>query len=53
MLFRSASGQLIEIKKENFNNLSFYYEKILNIKFNYIFPENNQIKQLSELLKTQ
>lgn len=53
MLFRSTSGQLIEIKKENFNNLSFYYEKILNIKFNYIFPENNQIKQLSELLKTQ
>lgn len=52
MLFRSVTGKLIEIQKKDYNNLSFYYEKILNIKFNYSSPNNQQIKHLNEILKT-
>ena len=51
MLFRSVTGKLIEIQKEDYNNLSFYYEKILNVKFNYNLSNNEQIKYLNEILK--
>ena len=32
MLFRTNTGELIEIKKYDFTNDKLYYEKIINIK---------------------
>lgn len=32
MLFRTFEGKLIEIKKYNFTNDKFYYQKILDLK---------------------
>lgn len=32
MLFRTANGELIEIKRYNFKNDKLYYEKILDLK---------------------
>ena len=32
MLFRTNSGQLIELKKHNFLNDKLYYQKLMEIK---------------------
>lgn len=35
MLFRTATGELLEISKYNFQNDTFYYKKILEIKTSF------------------
>ena len=35
MLFRSINGKLIEINKYDYKNDQLYYEKIMEIMFNY------------------
>lgn len=36
MIFRLNTGRLVEIKREQFNNNTDYYAKIIQVKFNKI-----------------